>query len=178
MIVNIDQTELFLNMSPKRTINEKGDNTIMIKTLGQEKQRITILLSASAEVDKFAPLVVFKVKLNGRIYKNLNNNIYQKYLFVRCNANGWCTNSIMNDNNFHIGESYINKHIFDMSRGLLIFNNAPMHTEKDIENMFINKNKRLVYILKGFTSIFQPLDISINNLFKKSGKIYSIYYRK
>ena len=42
MIVNMDETALFLNMSPKRTINEKGDNTIMIKTLGQEKQRITM----------------------------------------------------------------------------------------------------------------------------------------
>ena len=49
MIVNMDQTALFLNMSPKRAINEKGHNTIMIKTLRQEKQRITILLSVSAE---------------------------------------------------------------------------------------------------------------------------------
>ena len=44
MIVNIDETDLFLSMSPKRTINEKGDKIIMIKTLGKEKQRITILL--------------------------------------------------------------------------------------------------------------------------------------
>ena len=36
MIVNMDQTALFLNMSPKRTINERGDNTIMIKILGHE----------------------------------------------------------------------------------------------------------------------------------------------
>ena len=67
MIVNMDETALFLNMSPKRTINEKGDNTIMIKTLGQEKQRITILLSISDEGDKLAPLVVFKDRSNGRI---------------------------------------------------------------------------------------------------------------
>ena len=69
-------------MSPKRTINEKGHNTIMIKILRQEKQRITILLSVSAERDKLAPLVVFIDNPNGRIYKNLNNNLYvkQKYL--------------------------------------------------------------------------------------------------
>ena len=30
MIVNKDETALFLNMSPKRTINEKGHNTIII----------------------------------------------------------------------------------------------------------------------------------------------------
>ena len=150
MVVNMDETALFLNMSPKRTINEKGDNTIMIKTLGQEKQRITILLSVSDEGDKLAPLVVFKGKPNGKICKNLNNNLYvkQKYLFVRCNANGWCTKSIMNDYNYDIWEPYINKHIFDMGRGLLIFDNAPMYTGKDIENIFINKNKRLRYIPK------------------------------
>ena len=169
MIVNMDETALFLNMSPKKTINEKGDNTIMIKTLGQEKQRISILLSVSAEGDKLAALVVFKGKPNGKICKNLNNNLYvkQKYLFVRCNTNGWCTKSIMNDYNNDIWEPYINKHKFDMGRALLIFDNAPMHTGKDIENIFINKNKRLVYIPKGLTSILQPLDIAINNLFKK-----------
>ena len=47
----------------------------MIKTLGQEKQRITILLSVSSEGDKLSPLVVFNGQSNGRIYKNLNNNI-------------------------------------------------------------------------------------------------------
>ena len=56
---------------------------------------------------------------------------------------------------------YINKHIFDMGRGLLIFDNALMHTWKYIENIFINKNKGLVYIPKGLTSILQSLDISI-----------------
>ena len=97
----MNETSLFLNMSPKKIINEKGDYTIMIKTLIQEKQRITILLFVSAEFDKLTPLVVFEVQSNGRIYKNLNNNIYikQKYLFVRCNDNGWCTKSIMNDYN-------------------------------------------------------------------------------
>ena len=119
----------------------------MIKTLGQEKQRITILLSLSAEDDKFAPLFVFKGQSNGRIYKNLNNNISvkQKYLFERCNANEWwCKKSIMNDYNFHIWELYIDKHILDMGRDLLIFDNVPIHAGKDIENMFINKNKGLV----------------------------------
>ena len=48
-----------------------------------------------------------------------------------------------------------------MGRGLLIFDNALMHTWKYIENIFINKNKGLVYIPKGLTSILQSLDISI-----------------
>ena len=42
----------------------------------------------------------------------------------------------MNDYNYDIWEPYINKHIFDMGRGLLIFDNAPIHTGKDIENIF------------------------------------------
>jgi len=62
MTFNADETVFFLSMSPKRTINEKGNNTMMIKTIGQEKQRLTVLLSVSAENDKLAPLVVFKGK--------------------------------------------------------------------------------------------------------------------
>ena len=73
----------------------------------------------------------------------------------------------MSDYNYLIWEPYINRHIFDMGRALLIFDHAPMSIEKDIENLLINKNKKLIYIPKGLTSILQPLDISINNLFKK-----------
>ena len=42
-----------------------------------------------------------------------------------------------------------------------------MNTGKVIENNFINKNKRLVYIRKGLTSILHPLDISIKKFLKK-----------
>ena len=58
----------------------------------------------------------------------------------------------MNDYNYDICEPYINKHLFDMGRGLLVFDNATMNKGKDIENIFININERLVYIPKGLTS--------------------------
>lgn len=73
----------------------------------------------------------------------------------------------MNDYNYYIWEPYINKHIFYMRRGLLKFDNAPIHSGRDIENMFINKNKRFVYVPKGLTSILEPLDTLINNFLKK-----------
>ena len=45
-----------------------------------------------------------------------------------------------------------------------------------INNLFINNNKRLVYIPKSLTSILQTLDISINNLFKKgTQEKYTLY---
>ena len=35
----MDKTALFLNISPKRTINEKGNNTIMIKNIRRRKTK-------------------------------------------------------------------------------------------------------------------------------------------
>ena len=46
--VNLDETAITLNMLPKNTIQNKGDKTVMMKTTGQEKELVSIILAISA----------------------------------------------------------------------------------------------------------------------------------
>ena len=43
-IANMDETPLFLNMSRTRKIAKIGSKTVNIKTHGQEKVRVTVIL--------------------------------------------------------------------------------------------------------------------------------------
>ena len=43
-IANMDETPLFLNMARTRTIAKIGSKTVNIKTHGQEKVRVTVIL--------------------------------------------------------------------------------------------------------------------------------------
>ena len=67
----MDETPFFLNMQKNKTIVIKGSKQVIIKTQGQEKCRFSCMLCILADGDKLPPLVIFKAKDKGRVYKNL-----------------------------------------------------------------------------------------------------------
>ena len=96
-IVNMDESPIFFNMVPKKKIAKRGKKTILIKTQNQEKVRISIILTISADGDKLKPLIIFKGKTGGLIEKNLSKNLYiiaNKYV-ICVNQNAWATDSII-----------------------------------------------------------------------------------
>jgi DDE superfamily endonuclease len=68
-IVNIDETNIFFDMESGLTLAEKGDKPVSFKTAGTS-MRCTVLLGVTMNGEKLTPLVVFKVKPNGRIARN------------------------------------------------------------------------------------------------------------
>ena len=169
-IVNLDETAITLNMPPKNTIQNKGDKTVMIKTYGQEKERVSIILAVSALGSKLPPLLIFKGKNGGRIEKNLNQLpiVKNKNIFILCNENAWCTQETMKYYYENIWDPYVKRHIFCMDNCLLIYDKAPMHVTDEIRNLYTSGKKQLIEIPNGLTSIIQPLDVSINFPFKNA----------
>ena len=56
---NMDETPIFFNMYPNKTIAKKGNKTILIKTQSQEKSRISVILCINADGEK-TPFLIFK----------------------------------------------------------------------------------------------------------------------
>ena len=54
-----------------------------------------------------------------------------------------------------------------MDHSLLIMDSAPAHITEEIKNLYLSNNKRLLFIPSGLTIVLQPLDVTINKLFKK-----------
>ncbi|KAL9977286.1 hypothetical protein ACROYT_G014675 [Oculina patagonica] len=61
-IPNMDETPLMLDMPPNRTINNTGEKTVKIRTTGNEKNRVTVVLACCGDGPKFKPMVIFKRK--------------------------------------------------------------------------------------------------------------------
>ncbi|CAI7877137.1 unnamed protein product [Closterium sp. NIES-53] len=62
LIVNADQTLLFLEMPAERTIEMKGARTVHVRSAGYQKERVTVMLAVTAGGLKLPPYVVFKRK--------------------------------------------------------------------------------------------------------------------
>ena len=45
-----------------RTVNQKREKNILVKTTGQEKKNFTVILSCLADGNKFLPMIIFKSK--------------------------------------------------------------------------------------------------------------------
>ena len=59
-IGNMDETPVFMDMLPNKTIDVKGKKSIRIRTTKSEKCRITAILSCIATGKMLSPMIVFK----------------------------------------------------------------------------------------------------------------------
>ena len=62
LMANIDETPLTFDMPPNRTINYTGEKTIKVRTTGNEKNRVTVVLACCGDGLKLTPMVIFKRK--------------------------------------------------------------------------------------------------------------------
>ena len=69
-ICNMDQTAVFFECKPSKTVNRKGDKTIAVRNSGSNSHRMTVCLSVTASGQKLDPFVIFKVVPGGRIEKS------------------------------------------------------------------------------------------------------------
>lgn len=61
-IGNMDEVPMCFDMPPDRTVNNRGEKTVQIKTSGHEKSHFTVVLSCCADGTKLQPLIIFKRK--------------------------------------------------------------------------------------------------------------------
>ena len=55
VIANMDETPLTLDMLPNRTIHNTGEKTIKIRTTGNEKNHVTVVLACAGDGSKLRP---------------------------------------------------------------------------------------------------------------------------
>ena len=84
-VINMDETQCYLDMNMDTTIDFQGNKNIEIINSGRNNYRISIILAVSGDGHKFPPLIIIKGEEGKTIEKNLNNIYYvkkKKFLYV------------------------------------------------------------------------------------------------
>ena len=67
LVGNMDKVPVQFDMPSNRTVNAVGDKTVNIRTTGNEKNRLTVVLACAGDASKLKPLVIFKCKTMPKI---------------------------------------------------------------------------------------------------------------
>ena len=57
---NMDETPVYFDIVPGKTIECKGVKTVKVRTTGSEKRHITVVLGCTAMGDFLPPMIIFK----------------------------------------------------------------------------------------------------------------------
>ncbi len=79
LIGNMDETPLYFDMVPSRTIEKKGAKEVRVRSTGAEKRRVTVVLACTASGKTLPPMIIFKGK---SITHNNNDVTYQHTLHI------------------------------------------------------------------------------------------------
>ena len=154
-IANMDETPLTFDMPPNRTINSTGEKTVKIRTTGNEKNRVTVVLACCGDGSKLKPMVIFKRKTVPKI-----NNKHG--VVVSSQEKGWMDTEQM--------KVWIDKvwrwQFGGLRKSLLVYDAFEAHVTDRVKALFKRERTDLAVIPGGLTSILQPLDVSLNKPFK------------
>lgn len=161
LIANMDETPLTFDMPPNRTINNMGEKTIKIRTTGNEKNRVTVVLACCGDGSKIKPMVIFKRKTIPKI-----NN--QHGVVVSAQQKGWMDSEQMK---VWIQKAWRRRlDGLGMRKSLLVYDAFEAHVTDTVKAAFKRENTDLAVIPGGLTSILQPLNVSLNKPFKDGVK--------
>ena len=154
LIVNMDETPVYFDLVPGKTVNEKGAKSVLVRTTGNEKRHFTVVLAVSANGDVLPPMVIFKGKRDLKFE-------FPKDWVVTVQEKGWMDGELMLR---WINEIYLKYTKKD--RSMLVLDSFRGHLTDKVKKAFRKGNTVMAVIPGGCTSKLQPLDVSINKPFK------------
>lgn len=169
-IINMEEKACFLEMNTDTTIDFVGKKSIEIITKGSDKYRISVLLSVTGNGQKLPALVIVKGQEAKTIEKKLNTLYYVKNseLFIWCQKDRWCTSDIFC---YWIREVFLPYEKFVCDKCILIIDSATYHKSNESIDILNKYNINYIFIPPGMTPELQPLDISVNKIFKDNIKL-------
>ena len=168
-IINMDETPLFLEMNYSTTIDFIGKKNVEYLTTGREHYRISIILSVTGDGYKLPPFVIIKGEEGKTIEKKLNELYYVKKheIFVHCQKQGWCTTELFI---LWLKEVFIPYQTSIAENCLLVMDKASSHISAESIKYLNENNISFMLIPAGMTPECQPLDITVNKIFKNNIK--------
>lgn len=169
-IGNADQTPVFLDMPMSRTVNETGAPQVRIRTTGNEKTRLTVMLACLADGHKLPPYIIFR-------RKTIPKEPFPSNVIVRCQEKGWMDTALMLDWVKTVWCRRPGALLHPAS--ILVLDSFRGHLTPEVKKKMEESRTQLAVIPGGMTSVLQPLDVCLNKPFKDGmRKLYGDWMRE
>lgn len=156
LIGNMDEVPVYIESLPRVTVAKRGSRTVVCKSAGQTKSRITVVLSCTAAGTKLPPMIIFK-GLTKRCIKGVVASTNRALLTFQKNAYS----------SEELSQTWIKdiwlKHTKNCE-SLLIWDKFSGHVA--CYDKYKNKKLHQALIPASCTPIVQPLDVSVIKSFK------------
>lgn len=156
-IGNMDETPLFFDMVPGKTVEKKGVKSVRVRTTGSEKRHVTVVLACTASGEMLPPTIVFRGKTD-RVLKGLK--VPPKFLVAR-QEKAWMDTPLTLR---WVSEIWQRHH--RQAESLLVWDSFRCHLDKNVNLKLQNTDTVTAVIPGGCTSVLQPLDVCLNKPFK------------
>ena len=156
-ITNMNEVPLTFDIPVNHTVERTGTSSVSIRTIGNEKSSLTVVLGCQANGQKLPPMVIFK-------RKTLTKENFPAGVIFKANPKGWMDEEMMSD---WLQEVYVKRPdgFFHKSPSLLIYDSMCAHLTDAVKAKVKKTNSELAIIPGGLTKKLQSLDIGINRPF-------------
>ena len=159
-IIAMDETAVWHDMLSNTTVTNKGAKSVVLKTTGHEKSRVTVVLAAQANGGKLKPYIVFPG--HKREVEKLKKDIDIKNLcFVESTSNGWMNE----DTTIHWINNVLKTFAFG-SRRLFAWDSYRAHLTDSVKELMSKGKIDQVIIPGGATGHIQAPEVSWNKPMK------------
>jgi len=174
LLFNMDETPIYLDAPGNRTIDKIGAKTVEIATTKHDNDRVTLVLCVSCAGMKIDALIIHRCHEKKKMKKT--NNLFQRRidlddqhitLWTSYSPKAYMNQYIMAKWIEHIYKPHITAAGHDPHDSILFMDNMGAHDVDNIEVIFKQHQLRTVLLPPNCTPILQPLDHSINALFKR-----------
>jgi transposase-like protein len=162
-IVNIDETNVHFDMPGSTTLEERGARTVSVQTTGSSL-RVTVLLGVTRGGDKLPPLIIFRDAPGGTVAREwLDNDDFPTSCHYTVQERGWVDETV-----FCLWIRTIWKGFTAGQNGsYLLLDESFVHVmPKLYYYMFHRLGTEVDYVVPGYTSQLQVLDLGISKPFK------------
>ena len=161
-LINMDETAIYLNCSPKRTVHSKGEKTVPIMLGGTSGMRFTLAVSVAMDGTKLPLFAIFKGTPGGSIDRQLPS-ILPGGIIGCVQSKAW-----MDDRTMAIWYNKVYKPYIAGYTGNsgLILDDFICHKSDNMKQKMNSDNTMLYMIPPHYTGLLQPCDVGINKSLK------------
>ena len=164
LIGNMDETPIWFDIVPQRSIAKKGSKSVVIRTSGSEKRHVTVVLAVMADGTVLPPMIIFKGKTN----RTIRDLVVPTGFVVTTQEKAWMDEErmLMWLREIWIKFTEKKQEELQFSRSFLTLDAFAAHKVDPVLEEMASNDVGSLEVPSGCTSKVQVLDVSVNRPFK------------